>query len=69
MDGRPPVVAIADHGHGLGIGRPDREPVARALGTVMGMGAENPVEIPMLALAEEIDVELADVYGQARGDG
>jgi hypothetical protein len=71
---RCPVVEVADHGNAPGVGGPDREAVARAFGAVVGMRAEHAVEIPVLTLAEKVDVEFADVHGKARrlglgGDG
>ena len=53
-----PLVEGADHGHPLGIGRPDR----KAGAALDEMGAEEAIGPAMLAAVEEVDVQL----GQGR---
>ncbi|KHK04136.1 hypothetical protein NY78_0580 [Desulfovibrio sp. TomC] len=69
MTTRGPVVLIADDRDRLGVGRPDSEPIAHPVRTVMAMSAQHPIQVPVLALAKQKNIQFAEGNRQARQYG
>ena len=62
-----PIVEAADHRDAARIGRPDREAYALDALDRLGLRAEDAAKVPMPALVEQVEVEIAEERPEAVG--
>ena len=67
VDPAIPGVEVTDHADPLGVGGPDGEVHARDTGDGAGVGAEKAVGVPVPALAEEVQVEVRELWREGVG--